>query len=300
MRQTLFGIAFVTTVLFMGRSSALGSVSLTFGGNAGVYTLPKEVNGYIDGYASTYNRYIWAESGINQYGYTQQTYKYKHPFPSRTLPNIGVNFGLSYIFQSRIGIFIEGNRTFSVLDKRTSQSFCDSLPGDQFATIPHDYRTRITESDDRLYMKSFQMGIGLSYSVPLKKKASLIFAGSFGRAYYSQYFRVETVSITTNYYQNNGHLIYSEKNGQGSFDVFGIRYIANCFKPAMAIEWDLKSPLSARIGLAYPISLIEKGEYFTENSDNYSTAYYPSSRFWAGNVTIDASISLNFGKGGHQ
>jgi hypothetical protein len=300
MRRILFGIVLATAVLVMGRSSAFGGVSLTFGGNAGVYTLPKEVSGFIDGYASTNNRYIWAESGTDQYGYIEQTYKYKHPFSSRTLPNIGFNFGLSYTFQSSIGIFFEGNRTFSVLDKRNNQSISDSLPGNASAMIPHDYQTRITESDDRLYMKSFLMGVGLSYSVPLKKKARLVVAGSFGRAYYSQYFRIETISITTNYYQNNGHLIYSDRNGQGSFKVFGIRYAASYFKPAAAIEWDLKSPLSARIGLAYPISLIEKGEYFTEHSDNYSDAYYPASRFWAGNVILDASVSFNFGKGGRQ
>lgn len=300
MKRILFVIVMAAMVEMIGHSPAICGVSLTFGGNAGVYTLPKEVSGYIDGNASTYNRYVWAESGADQYGYIKQTYKYKHPFASRTLPNVGVNFGVSYIFQSRIGIFVEGCRAFSVLDKAVGQSSSDSLPGIEYATIPHDYRTQITESNDRLYMKSFHLGIGLSYSMPLKNKASLIVAGSFGRAYYSQYFRIETISITTNYYQNNGHLIYSEKNSQGSFDVFGIRYSASCFKPSVAVEWELKSPLSARIGLGYPISLIEKGEYFTENNDNYSTTYYPAGRFWAGNVIVDASISLNFGKGGRQ
>ena len=108
------------------------------------------------------------------------------------------------------------------------------------------------------------------------------------------------ISVTTNYYQKNGHLVYSESNNQGSFDVFGIRYSAFCFKPGVAIERDLASPLSVRIGLAYPISLIEKGAYFTERYDDYSTTYYPSNRFWAGNVVLDAGISLNFGKGGNQ
>ncbi len=300
MRQKLVVVLSFLAVAVLGHGTAFGGVSFTFGGNAGVYTLPKEVNGNIDGYASTNNRYIWTESGADQYGYIRQTYKYKHPFPSRTLPNLGVNFGLSYIFESGIGIFIEGIRTFSVLDKRNSQSNSDSLPGNGYAMVPHDYQTRLTESDDRLHMKSFNLGGGLSYSVPFKKNARLIFAGSFGRAYYSQYFRIETISITTDYFQNNGHLVYSEKNGQGSFDVFGIRYIANYFKPAAAIEWTLKSPLSARIGLAYPVSLIEKGEYFTDHSDDYSNTYYPSSRFWAGNVILDASISLNFGKGGRK
>jgi hypothetical protein len=299
-KRILFVIAMAAMMQMIGHSSATGEVSLTFGGNAGAYTLPKEVSGYIDGYASTYNRYVWAESGTDQFGYIKQTYKYKHPFPLRTLPNVGVNFGASYTFQSRIGIFFEGCRTFSVLDKAAGQGISDSLPGIEYATIPHDYRAQITESSDRLYLKSFHMGIGLSYSMPLKNKANLIVAGSFGRSYYSQYFRIETISITTNYYQNNGHLVYSEKNSQGAFDVFGIRYSASCFKPSVAVEWELKSPLSARIGLGYPISLIEKGEYFTENSGNSSTTYYPAGRFWAGNVIVDASISLNFWKGGCQ
>jgi hypothetical protein len=261
--------------------------------------MPKEVEGYIDGYASTTNNYIWSESSTNQYGYTEYTYKYKHPFPSKTLPNAGMNFGLSYTFQSRIGVFLEGCWASSIRSATKNQSVPDSLAGDEFAMIPHDYRIRFIESNDRLYMKSFQFGLGLSYTMPLTNKASLIIAGSFGRADYSQYFRIETKSVTTNYYQNSGHLVYSETNAQGTFDVFGIRYSAFCVKPAIAAEWDVKSPLSVKIGLSYPISLIEKGAYVTENYDNYSIAYYPLNRFEAGNVVLDAGVSLGFGKGGN-
>ena len=300
MRQAPFAVVFMTFVLLVSYSSTPGKVSFTFGGNAGIYTLPKEVSGYIDGNAPTYNRYIWAESKADNYGYIQHTYKYEHPFPSRTLPNVGVHFGLSYTFPTRLGIFFEGRRAFSGRDKKIGQSVSDSLPGDEFAIIPHDYRIRITESNDRLYIKSFQFGLGLSYAVPLKKKTSLIISGSFGRAYYSQYFRIETISVTTNYYQKNAHLVYSESDNRGAFDLFGIRYSAFCVKPAIAAEWDLASPLSVRIGLAYPASLIEKGAYFTENSDDYSITYYPANRFWAGHFVLDASISVNFGKGGNQ
>ncbi len=303
MRQSYCTIVIAILVLVIGSSAARGGVAaVTFGGDAGVYTLPKEISGYIDGNASTYNRYIWAESGKDQYGYIEKTYKYKHPFPLRTLPNTGVHFGVSYNFPSRLGVFLEGCRTFSIRDKTISQNVPDSLAGDEYAIIPHDYRIRSTESDDRLYMKSFQFGLGLSYTMPLKHKVKLIIAGSFGGAYYSQYFRVETSSITTDYYQNDGHLVYSETNDQGSFEVFGIRYSTYCFKPAVAAEWGLKPPLSVRIGLAYPISVIEKGVHFTESSsyDDDSDTYYPANRFWAGNVVLSAGVSLNFGKGDNQ
>jgi hypothetical protein len=297
--RSLLMICFAGAIIIQSApfSPVLGEVKVFFGGNAGIYTLPGEVRGYIDGYAPLGNRFIWAETSTDQYGYSRQTYKYKHPFPLRTLPNVGVNFGASYIFQSGIGVFLEGCRTFSVSDKGMDQSVPDTFPGST-SFIPHDYRTQTTESNDHLYVKSFQMGFGLSYTRPLKKNAKLIIAGSYGRAYYSQYFRIETISITNNYYQNNGNLVYSEKNSQGSFDVFGIRYSANCLKPALAVEWELTSPLSARVGLAYPVTIIEKGQYFTENSDSYSDNYYPSGRFWAGNVVLDASISLSFWKGG--
>jgi hypothetical protein len=283
-------------------ASAHGGISFTFGGNAGAYTLPGEVKGYIDGSASTNSRFIWAESGTDQYGYITQTYKYKHPFALRTLPNTGVNFGIAYSFPSRIGVFFEVCWAFSVFDKETGQCVPDTLPGNQNATIPHDYQIRSIESTDRLYLKSFQYGIGLSYSVPIKKRLRLIFAGSFGSAHYSQYFRVETTSITTGYYQNDGHLVYTGTDNRGSFEVFGIRYSANCFKPAVAAEWNLKSPLSVRFGLSYPISLIEQGVYFTGNDsyDYYSSTYYPSKRFWAGNVSFDAGVRISLGKGGNR
>jgi hypothetical protein len=300
-RKPLITIIIPTLVLLIGSASVHGGISITFGGNAGVYTLPREISGYIDGSASTNNRYIWAESGTDQYGYIEQTYKYKHPFPLKTLPNTGMNFGMAYNLPSRLGLFFEGCRTFSILDKEISQSVPDTLPGDQIAIIPHDYRVRLTESNDRLYTKSFQFGIGLSYAIPLKSTFRLITAGSFGSAFYSQYFRIETTSITTTYHQNGGHLVYTETNNQGSFEVFGIRYRAYCFKPAVGAEWDCKPPLSFRTGLAYPISLIEKGVYFTENNpyDCYASTYYPSKRFWAGNVVLDAGVSINFGKGGN-
>ena len=302
MQKPFFTTVISTLVLIAGFSFAHGGISFTFGGNAGAYTLPGEIKGYIDGSASTNSRYIWAESGTDQYGYIQQTYKYKHPFPLRTLPNTGVNFGIAYNFPSRIGIFFEICRTFSILDEENNQCVPDTLPGNQHATIPHDYQIRSIESNDQLYLKSFQYGIGLSYAVPINNRLRLIIAGSFGSAYYSQYFRIETTSITTSYYQNDGHLVYTGTDDRGSFEVFGIRYSANCFKPSVAAEWKLRSPLSVGIGLSYPVSLIEKGVYFTGNDpyDYYASTYYPSKRFWAGNVALDAGVRINLGKGGNR
>lgn len=300
MRQASCAIIIGTLALWLGYSPARGDLSITLGGNTGVYLMPEEVSGFIDGSSPTDNRYIWTESGTSQYGYSTRTYKYAHPFPEKTLPNTGFNIGLSYTFQGRLGVFIEGCRTFSILDKEISQCAPDTLPGDDYSIIPHDYRIRLTESDDQLYMKSFQFGLGLSYAIPLKKGARIIMAGSFGTVNYSQYFRIETKSITTDYFQNDGNRVYSETNNQGSFEVFGIRYSANCFKPSVAIEWDLRPPLSAHIGLACPVALIEKGVHFTENDyyNDYASIYYPSKRFWTGNVVLSAGIRLRFIKGG--
>jgi hypothetical protein len=261
--------------------------------------MPGEISGFIDGSASTSSRYIWSEPGTDQYGYIEQTYKYKHPVPEKTLPNAGFTFGMTYAFQGRLGIFIEMCPSFSILDKEISQNTLDTLPNDGYAIIPHDYRIRSTESNDRLYMKSFQFGIGLSYAVPLNEKSRVVVAGSFGAVNYSQHFRIETESVTTEYYQNDGHRVYTETDNSDSFEVFGIRYENSCFKSSVAIEWDLRPPLSVKVGLACPIAFIEKGVYFTENNyDDHSTIYYPGKRFWTGNAILSAGISLNLGKGG--
>jgi hypothetical protein len=301
MRKQRNSIIFPVFVLLAGVATIHGGISFSFGGNAGAYTLPEEIKGYIDGSAPMDSRYIWTESGADQYGYIQQTYKFKHPFPTRILPNTGINFGIAYTFPSRVGIFFEGCRSFSILDEEIDQSVPDTLPGDQYATIPHDFRIRLTESNDHLYMKSFQYGIGLSYAIFVKDKFWLIASGSFGGASYSQYFRIATTSTTTRYYQNDGHLVYTATDNSGSFEVFGIRYSAWCIKPAIAAQWDLKPPLSLRVGLGYPVSLIEKGVYFTDNGsyNYYSSTYYPSNRFWAGNAVLDAGVSLNLSKGGN-
>jgi hypothetical protein len=297
--------AFILAVALLSMSfiSTRAEVSITFGGILGVYTLPSEITGYIDGGASTDNRFIWAESGTDDYGYISRTYRYEHPFPLKTLPNAGLNLTFSVRFPNRMGFFLEGCRTFSILEKEIDQSAADTLPADQYAIIPNDYRVRTTASNDRLYTKSFLLGLGLLYAIPIKDKIRLIIAGSFGRAYYSQYFRIETIAITTDYYQNDGHRVYTETDNQGSFDVFGIRYSAYYFKPAILTEWDLRSPLSVKLGLAYPLSLIEQGYHFTQNDEfnQYASVFYPSRRFVAGNVMLSVGASLNFGqKGGEQ
>jgi hypothetical protein len=295
-------MAVTLVCLALGADSARAEVSLTFGGSLGAYTLPGEVEGYIGGDASTNSRFVWAESAPDEYGYVERTYHYKHPFPSKTLPNAGINLSLAWRFPSRLGFYIEGGRTFSILQKELDQSVPDTLLNDQSNIIPHDFRIRTSASNDRLYTKSFQLGLGFLYIVPIREKIRLILAGSVGRAFYSQYFRIETTEITTSYYQNNGNKVYSETDNHGSFEMFGIRYSAYCFKPSITTEWDLQRPLSLKIGLSYPFSLIEKGTYFTESNyfDSYSSVFYPSDRFVAGNVLLHVGLGLTFGKGGDR
>jgi hypothetical protein len=299
MRHASFAIAVVIT-FFIAPFPALGKLSLSIGGNVGYYTLPKETKGFIDRNAFPTNPYIWSEAGTNENGSIEYTGKYKHPFPLKTRPNGGVNFGISYVFQSLIGVFLEGCWSSSIRDQIVNQSISDSLPTDDYAIIPHDYRIRVIGSTDQLYVKSLQFCFGLSYAMPLTQKAWLIFAGGIGSADYSLLFRIETQSDAMSYYQNNGHRVYSEITGQGSFQAFGIRYSAFCVKPKIAVEWEVKSPLSVRIGLSYPVSRVEKGSYFTENNYDNSITFYPSKRFWAGNAILDAMVSLGLGKGGIQ
>jgi hypothetical protein len=122
MRKRFFAAVSMFFILIFGSAFARSGISLSFGGNVGAYTLPGEISGYIDGSASTSNRYIWAESSTDQYGYIQQTYKYKHPIPSRTLPNTGLHFQIAYTFPSRIGFFFEGCRSCCIVDKEINNS----------------------------------------------------------------------------------------------------------------------------------------------------------------------------------
>jgi hypothetical protein len=202
-----------------------------------------------------------------------------------------VNFGISYTYQSQVGVFLEGCWASSIRDQTINQSVPDSLAADNYAMIPHDYRTRVIESTDLLYTKFLEFSLGISYAVPLAHKARFIVACGIGSSDFSQFFRIETKSVTMNYFQNNGHIVYHETENQGAFEVF---------KPAAAVEWEVRSPLSIRAGLSYPFSLIEKGAYFHETNTNYSLSYYPSKRFMAGNVILTIGVSLGLGKGDNQ
>jgi hypothetical protein len=297
MRQ--FSILSVCLTALTVPVSAWVDVSFQFGGMLGYYTLPSEVSGYIDGYASSDNRILMSESSADYVSDATGTeYRYSHPIANRTRPNIGFDLGLSFMFPNRLGFFINGSRSFSIFENKAAQTQSDSLASDSYATIPYDYKIRSITSNDQLYLKSIHFGFGLQYRIPLGKRLDLVASAAFGRSAYSQYFRTNTVETSTVYKQNNGNTVYTEANKNGAFETFGIRYSAYSLRPAIAAELSFNTPLSLRAGVACPLSYIEKGYRFTDNElESLDQVYYPEARFVAGNLMLTIGFAWHFGKG---
>ena len=112
-----------------------------------------------------------------------------------------------------------------------------------------------------------------------------------------QIFRIEYKSVYRKYYSNNGNQVYAD-TGQSYFDAFGINYKSFHVKPRLGVGYHLNRYFILKGGLTYTVAYIENGYKWDEGygTDEYPD-FYPSSRFFAGNLSLFIGLKIKLFKG---
>ncbi|MFH0922253.1 MAG: hypothetical protein V1913_18060 [Fibrobacterota bacterium] len=266
---------------------------LELGPSLGYYLMPDTLRGY-NNYATAYYP-LMDRSPYSLYSYGNQ-YRYEEITTPAVRPNWGVGFLAGYPISPLLDIGFEAGWSHSFRFDAVETTYRDSLPGSNGSyPVPYDYYVIQNNVKYRTTLSAYNVGVRLEFTRPLPHdKWSLRFGSGIGSSSVTHEYRVEYPSVTRQYFQTGGNLVYSDSSA-GSFTRYYIQYQSVYFRPFVTLSYAFDSTLSFFTGLSAALSYNYEGT--DGESDQYSygySSYLPDDPFLFGDLRLSVGARMSF------
>jgi len=252
-------------------------------GVGGRWSLEDSVSGSVRGYSYYYNS--------NPYWDTL-TRKYSNTFPQENRTNAGFLLQLVFFTPSGFGLGYQLMQSMSIrsAEKAGRDIRSDTLRG-FYTPIPYDYAINRTSMIHSISQELYLNGAEFSFRFPFNGTYAADLRLGVGYAGLRQQLRAEVDSVMRDYYQANGHIVYSERVEGAGVRIYGITYSSMYFYPQVTFSRAVNKYASVKATIGGVIMNIDKGAYIDQSTGD-EFLLYPSKPFRVYNPTAGLGFSI--------